>query len=121
MSVFDMLLLVVIGDLVQQGITLGDNSVTGAALTVGTFAFWVLVLSWTSYRSNRAREVIEGVPVVVVRDGEPLEDVLRLERVPLDEVVEAAREQGISDLADVRVGVLEPDGTLSFLRVESAA
>jgi len=60
--------------------------------------------------------VMEGVPVVVIHHGEPLEKVLAIERLTLDEVCEAARNQGISDLADVEIGVLEPDGKFSFLK-----
>jgi uncharacterized membrane protein YcaP (DUF421 family) len=118
MSAFELILLVTIGDIVQQGITQEDMSITGALIAVSTFAFWILVLSWTSYHFPRTRPVIEGVPVVIVRDGRPLEDVLRLERVSVDDVQAAAREQGIPDLAQVRVAVLEPDGEVSFLRTE---
>jgi uncharacterized membrane protein YcaP (DUF421 family) len=116
MSAFELLLLVTIGDIIQQGITQEDMSVTGALIAVGTFAFWILVLSHTSFHFPRARPLIEGVPVVIVRDGQPLEDVLDLERVTVDDVLGAAREQGIADLGHVRIGVLETDGQMSFLR-----
>jgi uncharacterized membrane protein YcaP (DUF421 family) len=56
------------------------------------------------------------VPVVVLRDGRILEDVLALERLQVDDVKDGAREQGIDDLADVELGVLEADGKFSFLR-----
>lgn len=62
--------------------------------------------------------VVDGAPLVIVRDGRPLVDALRVERLPLDEVMESARQQGIDDLAVVRLGILEPNGRISFLKAE---
>ena len=118
MSAFELILLVTIGDLVQQGVTQEDFSMTGAALSVGTIAAWVLVMSLVTFKSKRVRRVLDGVPSVVVKDGEVVDEVLRIERVSRDEVDEAAREQGIADLAQVRVALLEPDGKFSFITVD---
>jgi uncharacterized membrane protein YcaP (DUF421 family) len=115
MTAFELLLLVVVGDLIQQGVTQEDMSVTGAMLAVGTIAAWILLFSWLSYRSRPARNLIEGVPVVVVRDGRPIEPALRLERVTMDELLESARNQGISNLRDIELAILEPSGQFSFL------
>src|SRR5688500_12054338 len=115
MTAFELLLLVVVGDLIQQGVTQEDMSVTGAMLAVGTIAVWILLFSWLSYRSRPARDIIEGVPVVVVRDGRPIEPALRLERVAMDELLESARNQGISNLRDIELAILEPSGQFSFL------
>jgi uncharacterized membrane protein YcaP (DUF421 family) len=60
--------------------------------------------------------VLEGVPSVLVRDGEAQEQVLAHERLPVTELMEAARKEGIRDLADVDLAVLENDGTISFFR-----
>ncbi len=116
MTAFELLLLVVVGDLIQQGVTQEDTSITGAILAVGTIGAWILLFSWMGFRNKRARNLIEGVPVVVVRDGRPIEPALRLERVVLDEVLESARNQGIANLRDVELGILEPDGKFSFLQ-----
>ena len=116
MSAFELLLLVTVGDLIQQGVTQEDFSTTGAVLAVSTIAVWITLASWISFRSTTARRLVEGRPVLVVRDGEPLEDALQVERVAMDELLESARQQGISDLADVKVGILEPDGRFSFLK-----
>ncbi len=115
MTVFELILLVTMGDLVQQGVTQEDMSIVGAALSVGTIAFWILVMSAVSYRWKGSRPVIEGVPVVVVHQGQPLMDALRFERVTLEELKEGARAQGIGDLGEVHLGVLEQDGRFSFL------
>jgi len=115
LSPFEMLLLVTIGDLVQQAVTQEDYSVTGAVLAVGTLGFWISVLSWLSWRSDRARRVIEGVPIVLVRDGEPVDEALRIEQMPLAEVLEAARQQGVDELAKIRYAVLEVSGKISII------
>ena len=116
MSAFELIVLVTIGDLVQQGVTQEDFSMTGAVLAVSTFGFLALIGSYTSFRVPRLRRVLEGEPVVVLHQGRWLHEVLRTERLTREEVIEAARNQGISDVGDVRLGVLEPDGKFSFLK-----
>jgi uncharacterized membrane protein YcaP (DUF421 family) len=116
MTPLDMILLVTIGDLIQQGATQEDMSMTGAALAVSTIALWVVVFTWASYRWRSLRNVIDGVPVLLLRDGELLEEVMRAEHLPLDEVMEQARSHGIDDLSTVRAAVLEPNGKISFIR-----
>jgi uncharacterized membrane protein YcaP (DUF421 family) len=116
LNAFELLLLVTMGDLVQQGVTQEDYSLTGALLAVGTFAVLSVALSYISWRWQRSRDLIEGAPVVVVRDGEMLLDVMRYERLPSDELFEAMRQKGIRDIADVEIAVLEPNGSYSFFR-----
>jgi uncharacterized membrane protein YcaP (DUF421 family) len=116
MTAFELILLVTMGDLIQQGVTQEDMSIVGATLAVGTMAAWILLFSAASYRFKRARPVLEGVPLVVVRDGQPVQEALKLERFTLDELNEEARDQGIADLSDIELAVLEPDGSVSFLK-----
>jgi uncharacterized membrane protein YcaP (DUF421 family) len=120
MSPFEMLLLVTMGDIVQQGITQEDMSLTGAALSVGTFGFWIIVLTWATWRSDRVRTAVEGVPIVLVHDGTPVDQALALEHMPLAEVLEAARQNGVDDLADVRLAVLEVSGKISIIKREES-
>lgn len=115
MSAFELLLLVTAGDFVQQGVTQEDYSVTGAALAVGTITFWVVLFSYVAFRFKPARRALEGEPVVVVRRGRPMLEAMRIERLTLDEVLGEARQQGISDLGDVDVAILDPDGKFSFI------
>ena len=115
MSPFELVLLVTMGDLVQQGVTQEDYSVTGSILVIGTFALLLVFFSWLSFRFKRLRPALEGMPVVVVQDGKMRKEVMAYERLDEDELFEALREQGIGDLGDVKYGVLEPDGKYSFL------
>jgi uncharacterized membrane protein YcaP (DUF421 family) len=121
MTAFELVLLMVMGDLIQQGVTQEDTSITGAILAVGTIGVWILAFSYLGFRFRPARHLIEGVPVVVVQDGRPVEPALRLERVTVDELSESARNQGISDLGEIRLGILEPSGQFSFLKRAGAA
>jgi uncharacterized membrane protein YcaP (DUF421 family) len=118
LSAFELILIIVMGDLIQQGVTEQDNSLTGAITAIATFVAWMLALSYVSYKSSRARKLLEGRPVIVVRDGEPQKKMLQYERLTLDEIEDAAREQGIGDLREIAVGVLENDGSFSFIRTD---
>ena len=116
LSSFELILLVVMGDLIQQGVTGDDRSVVGAMLAVTTFALLTVAISFAAFRWRRTEPILEGIPVIVVRDGQPLEEVLRIERLTLDELKDAAREQGVVDLSEVKLGILEAEGRFSFLR-----
>jgi uncharacterized membrane protein YcaP (DUF421 family) len=120
LTAFELILFVTIGDLVQQGVTQEDQSLTGAMLAVGTIGLLIVALSYVGYRWPGARSVIRGLPVVVLRNGEPDRAVLEVERLTLEELNEAAREQGISDLGEVLVAVLEPDGKFSFIEKDDS-
>jgi uncharacterized membrane protein YcaP (DUF421 family) len=114
LSTFELLLYVTMGDLVQQGVTQQDYSVTGAVLAVGVFALLTMALSYISWRFPTLRPLIRGRPVIVVRDGEPLTEEMGRQRLPFDDLVEAAREQGIRRIGDIEIAVLETNGRLSF-------
>ncbi|MGH9225311.1 MAG: DUF421 domain-containing protein [Acidimicrobiales bacterium] len=115
LTAFELILLVVMGGLVQQGVTQEDMSITGAILVISTLTCWIVVMSYLSFKFKGTRAVFEGVPVGVVRNGEPVDQVMYLERLTLDELKEEARNHGIAQLSEIEVGVLEPDGKFSFL------
>ena len=115
LNAFDMILLITMGDLVSQGVVQEDYSLTSATIAVLTFALFGTALSWLSFRFPRARPLLDGRPQIVIRDGRTLMDVLASERLTLEDLHQAARENGIRDLGSVEVGVLEPDGTFSFI------
>lgn len=116
MTPFEMILLVTLGDIIQQGVTQEDYSLTGSALAISTFGFWIMVLTWASWRSERVRKIVEGVPIILVRDGRPVDAALRMEQMPLEEIMEAARQEGVADLAEVRFAILEVSGRISIIK-----
>ena len=120
LSSFELVLIVTIGDLVQQGVTQEDMSVTGAMLAVGTMGLLVVATSYIGFRWRRTDEAIEGVPVIVVDRGRLVPEAIEIERLTPEEVIASARANGIADLAHVRYGVLEPDGSFSFVRFDGS-
>ena len=116
MTPFELVLLVVLGDLIQQGVTHNDFSLTGATLAICTFAFWALILSWTTYLFPRAKDLLDGAPRVVVRDGEIVRENLRRDRLTRDEILSEMRLAGIGRMSDVAWAILEPQGKMSFIR-----
>src|SRR5437762_841790 len=90
---FDLILLIVIGDAVQQGLTQDDYSVTGTLIVVGTFAVLQVLVSYVSFRFRRLRPVLDGEPIVVVQDGTAIERNLKRERLTVEEVLVEARQQ----------------------------
>ena len=118
---FDLILLVMIGDLVQQGVTQNDFSITGMLLVGSTIGLLAVFVSWTSFRFPRLRPVLDGEPVVVVQDGEPIQKNLNRNRLTLDELRAAARQEQIASLDDVQWAVLETSGRISFIPKDRAA
>jgi uncharacterized membrane protein YcaP (DUF421 family) len=112
---FDLILLVMIGDLVQQGITQNDFSVTGMVLVGGTIALLTVAVSYGSFRFPRLRPIRDGEPVIVLEDGTPIDRNLRRNRITHEELAAAARQQGVASLDDVRWAVLETSGSISFI------
>jgi uncharacterized membrane protein YcaP (DUF421 family) len=112
---FDLILLIVLGDLVQQGVTQSDYSLTGVLLAISTFAVLTVAVSYASYRFPRLRPLLDGEPVIIVQDGELIERNLRRERLTPEEVAEEARQQQLATLADVQWAVLESNGKISFI------
>jgi uncharacterized membrane protein YcaP (DUF421 family) len=112
----DIVLLVVMGDLVQNGVTQSDQSVTGVFLAISTFAMLTVAMSALTFRSRRAQILIEGEPLILVEDGKPIARNLRTERVNIEDVAEEARMQGIENIEDIKWCLLERSGTMSFIK-----
>ncbi len=112
---FDVILLVVVGDLVQQGVTQSDYSVTGALTVISTIGVLSVFVSWISYRFKAVRRVTEGEPVVLVHDGQPIERNMRRERITIEDIEEEARQEQITSLRDLRWAILENDGHISVI------
>ena len=113
---FDLILLIVLGDSIQQGLTQDDYSVTGAMIVVGTIAVLQVATSYVSFRVPFLRPVLDGQPIVVVEDGKPIEKNLHRERLSLEDLMEEARQQQIASLDEVQWAVMETSGAISFIK-----
>ena len=118
MTPFELIVLVVLGDLVQQGVTHDDLSLTGAILAISTMSFWALALSWVTFLSPRAESLLDGEPRVIVRDGEVVTENLHRDRLTQNEILSEMRLAGIPRLDQVAWAILEPQGKMSFIRRE---
>jgi uncharacterized membrane protein YcaP (DUF421 family) len=112
---FDLIMLIVLGDLVQQGVTQSDYSVTGLVLAAGTIALMRVLVSYLSFRFRRLQPLLDGEPIVLVDDGRVLERNLARERLTREEVLEQARQSQIVSLDEIRLAILETSGQISFI------
>ena len=112
---FDLILLIVLGDLIQQGVTQNDFSVTGAMLATGTMAAMTVLFSWLAFRFPRVQPILEGDPVVLIEHGNVIDRNLKANRITLEELAAQARLKQIPHIEDVEWGVLETGGQISFI------
>jgi uncharacterized membrane protein YcaP (DUF421 family) len=112
---FDLILLVVLGDLIQQGVTQSDYSVTGMTLAVGTITLMTVLVSYLSFRFRRLRPLLDGEPIVMIQSGRVLDRNLKRERLTEEELAMEARLQQIDSLDKVEWAILEKGGQISFI------
>ena len=113
---FDLILLIVIGDLIQSGVTQNDLSVTGVLLILCTIGSLQVLTSYIAFRFRRVRPILQGEPIVLVENGKLIERNMRRERLTLDDLAEKARLSEISSIDDLRWAVLETNGDISFIK-----
>jgi uncharacterized membrane protein YcaP (DUF421 family) len=116
---FDLILLVVIGDLVQQGVTQNDLSVTGVLIVLSTIGIVQVATSYVSFKSRRLRLLLQGDPIVLVENGNVIERNMRRERLSVEDLTEQARHSEIESLDEVKWAVLETNGQISFIKQQS--
>lgn len=116
---FDLIMLVMLGDLVQQGVTQNDFSVTGLVLAGGTIALLTVAVSYASFRFRVLRPALEGYPVILVQDGKPIDRNMSRNRITHDELAAAARMQQVDSIDDIRWAVLETSGQISIIPKQS--
>ncbi len=116
MTSFDLILLLVISNAVQNSINAGDNSLTGGLVSAVTLVTVNWLVAWATWRWRPFEKLVEGRPVRVVTDGKVHVGALRRELLTLSELRSALRKQGVPRVGDCRRVTLEPDGTLSVVR-----
>ncbi|MGH3652134.1 DUF421 domain-containing protein [Glutamicibacter sp.] len=121
LSSFELVLFVVLGDLVQQGITMEDRSLVGSLLAVFTMLLMAVVLAYANMRWPRMGKLTQGRPIVLVRDGSIDRKALHHERIGLDELSMLARLAGIEDYSSIRLAILEANGKVSFFTHEASS
>lgn len=112
---FDLVLLILIGNAVQNGINGGDNSLTGAAVMATTLIVLNYLVALLTSRNRRAERLVEGEPVVLARDGRLFRQVLRRELVSDEDFAEALRMNSVEGIGDVHLALLETNGHITVV------
>jgi uncharacterized membrane protein YcaP (DUF421 family) len=114
-TVFDFVLLLVLSEGVQQALTSDDFSLMNACVITATFLFLDVAMSLAKRRFRVLDRLMDGEPVIIVRSGIPLEERMAKERIGMDEVLEAARQNGLESLDQIKYAVLERNGDISII------
>ncbi|MEP6633011.1 MAG: YetF domain-containing protein [Luteimonas sp.] len=118
---FDLVLLILIGNAVQNGMNGGDNSLTGALILASCLIVLNYGVAWATARSTTAQRWVEGKPVILARGGKIFRDVLHEQLVSKADFHEAMREAGCLDVENIKLAVLETNGKISILTGEGDA
>jgi uncharacterized membrane protein YcaP (DUF421 family) len=121
MTPFDLALLLLLSNAVQNAMTGPDTSVTGGIVAAVTLLLINAAVTQLVWKNKKARKVIEGSPTILIRHGKMLEKNLAKEKVTADSLTQALREHGIAAIADVSIAVLEIDGSISVLKNDEIA
>lgn len=120
MTAFDLVVLLIISNVIQNALIGNDNSLGGGLLGATAILLLNAVVAWLTFRYKRVERLVEHTPTVLVSHGRILRENLRRERLSLPELRGALRLEGVVSLRDVRYVILEEDGHLSVIRRRSA-
>jgi uncharacterized membrane protein YcaP (DUF421 family) len=122
LTTFDFILLLVISEAVQQGLVGDNKSVTSAIITVVTLVLINVGFSFVKTRIPWVEKFIEGVPTVLVENGQPLTDRMKKARVSEDDIMVSARElQGLERMDQIKFAILEAGGRITIIPAEKSA
>lgn len=118
LSAFDLVLLLIIANAVQNAMVGPDTSLAGGLVAAGVLLFWHQVINRARRTSPRFGKLIAGEGIMLIKDGQILEQHVRRAGVTSEELLQSLREHGVATVADVRLAVLEPDGSVSVIRFD---
>lgn len=118
LSAFDLVLLLIIANAVQNAMVGPDTSLAGGLVAAGVLLFWHQVINRVRRSSPWFGRLIAGEGVMLIKDGKILEQHVQHAGVTSEELLQSLREHGVAAVADVRLAVLEPDGSVSVIRFD---
>jgi uncharacterized membrane protein YcaP (DUF421 family) len=121
LSVFDLVLLLVIANAVQNAMVGPDTSLAGGLVAAGVLIGWHRAIEWWRLRSRRVARLLAGEGIMLIHAGRVLDAHCRRAGITRDELLQALREHGVASPADVLLAVLEPDGAVSVIRNDEVA
>ncbi len=119
MSPFDLVLLLILSNAVQNSMNAGDNSLVGGIISATTLVALNYVIGMATFRSKRVERLVEGRAQLIVHDGKVFEDVMREASITREELETMLREAGFFALKDVRLAILETNGKISVQGFDS--
>ncbi len=117
MTSFDLVLLLLVSNAVQNSLNAGDNTLGGGLVSAATLFLLNRAVGYAAWRWRRFDWLVQGRPLRLVTDGRVHTGALRRERLTLAELRSALRKQGIGNIGECQRVVLEPDGTLTAIRM----
>ena len=118
LNIGDLLIIVLIADASQNAMSAGYTSVTDGLILVATIIFWSYFLDWLAYHFPRFERLLHPPPLPLVREGQMLARNMRRELITVDELMSHLREQGVTDLKEVKTASMEGDGRISVVTHE---
>ncbi len=118
MSTFDLVLLLIIANAVQNAMVGPDTSLAGGLVAAGVLIGWHRVIDWWRVRSRGVSKLLAGEGIMLIHDGKILQEHCERAGITHDELRQALREHGVANIQDVMLGVLEPDGAISVVRYD---
>lgn len=115
MNAYDFVITVSFGSTLATTLLSKDTALAEGVLALALLVALQYAVAWTGTRSERVRKLVRNEPALIVWDGSPIEDRMRQERVAADDVLAAARANGVPSLDDVGAAVLETDGSISII------
>ncbi len=113
---FDLVVLLILSETVQNAMVGDDNSLTGGLVSAATLIVLAQAMGYLCWVSKRAERLIEGIPKILVRHGRRNTEAMRRQQVSISELTEAMRREGCSNISDIQAAILENDGTISVIR-----
>lgn len=119
MTAFDFILLLIVSEATQSALHGRDNSFTNSAILVMTLVSVDIGLSYLKLSSKPVEKVLDGVPMVIVRNGKPLHHLMKKSRIDVDDILASAREhRGLANLESIAYAILETNGTITVIPAE---
>ncbi|BDU73771.1 DUF421 domain-containing protein [Mesoterricola silvestris] len=115
LSPFDLVLLLVLSNAVQNSMNGGDNTVSAGFILAGTLVAVNALVSWLTYRSKKVQKIVEGNPLVLIHNGKVVPSMLASEEVTQHELMAALRAAGLGSVEEVHVAILETNGHISVI------
>ncbi len=119
LKTFDLVLLLILSEATQSAMMNSDNSILGAMIAIGTLIFIDVAVSFFSSKSRDFDRIINGVPMIILKNGTPIRERMEKARVQTDDILEAARKtHGLESLSQIKYAVLEKGGEISIIPAE---